>query len=68
VNSDIQAQNLQNSEINNTDAIEAAAANFNNAGKTTITPNVPTTPGAPSNSPAAPSNLPPAPSNITYDG
>jgi hypothetical protein len=57
-NSDIPAQN---SEVDPTYAIEAAAANLNNTDNTTINQNIPTTP-------AAPLNSPPGPSNTTYDG
>jgi hypothetical protein len=48
-NSNIPAQNLQNSQINAADAIEAAACNLNDAGDATINVNVPTTPAALSN-------------------
>ena len=73
-NSEIPAQNPQNSEINAADAIEAAATNLNVAGNATINRPVPTAPAAPSNLPPAPSNSlpapsnsPPAPSNTTHD-
>ncbi len=48
-NSNIPAQNLQNSQINAADAIEAAACNLNDAGDATINVSVPTTPAALSN-------------------
>jgi hypothetical protein len=49
VNSNIQAQNLQISEINAADAIEVAATNLNDADDATINANVPTKPATPSN-------------------
>ena len=48
-NSNIPAQNLQNSQINAADAIEAAACNLNETGDATINVNVPITPAVPSN-------------------
>ncbi len=48
-NSEIPAQNSQNSEIKAADATEAAAANLKDAVNATINPNVPTAPAAPSN-------------------
>jgi hypothetical protein len=47
VNSILQSPNLQNAEINATDAIEAATGNLNNADDATINVNLPATPAAP---------------------
>jgi hypothetical protein len=73
-NSEISAPNPQNVEINTAKAIDAAAANLNNATNTTMNRPVPTAPAAPSNLPPAPSNSlqapsnpPPALSNTTHD-
>jgi hypothetical protein len=66
-NSEIPVQNSQNSKINAADAIETAAANFNDTGNATINHSSATAPAAPSNSPLAPSNSPPAPSKTTYN-
>jgi hypothetical protein len=67
-NSEIPAPNLQNSKLNAVDAIEAAAANLNDAGNATINRPISTARAAPLssplallNSPLAPPNSPPAP-------